>query len=216
MTVYPDRSWVAAVPGREGPTGAFRRGTLTAPEYARLQDLARDAGLPGDVRPLRLKDGYLIEDGGGSVFTGTDAGGAPFRLDAAHLGERDDRISEDVPRRQRLRALQQALEDVATGPGDPFVAARSALLARLEPQPVEASPWSGQPLAGLPVATDGVRCTELADDALAGAQEQLGGASRAGAVTVVRSAGQRWAVLLRPLLPHEQGCDALDVESFRR
>ena len=222
VSLYGDGRVVA-----EGPVDAVHPGPalpnvlaghLDEGEVERLVDRALDAGVGdgfdhgrppvADVPSTRftvvtaagteVSEVYALEAG---IFTGGDPPGL---------------TPEQVAAREGLQALLDeltALRGVAT---ESYVPEAVAAVAsewvepddRLPPQPPVA--WPGPALPGEPLGRrSGASCV-VADGP--GATAVLAAARTANAATPWTAAdGRRWSVVLRPLLPHEDGCADLPV-----
>ncbi|CCG04738.1 hypothetical protein [Blastococcus saxobsidens] len=147
--------------------------------------------------------------------------GAPRLPDDGPAAPADDGsglTEEQMAARAELSALVDALRNPGEVLGaewvtepEPYVPEAVAALVSpyVDPAPDLPQPevaWPGPPLPGEPIAP-GVTCVtatgEQADAVLAAA------ADASGATPWTTDDGTRWSVVLRPLLPHESGCDDL-------
>lgn len=118
-----------------------------------------------------------------------------------------------VADRERLSQLVDQLLDLprTLGSGEvdgpePYAVRSLAAVATEFVEPVAAEP-TAQPWPGPPLDAEGVGCVLVPD-------EQVGPVLDAAAPATDRTPwttadGRRWTVLLRPLLPHESGCEDL-------
>jgi hypothetical protein len=123
--------------------------------------------------------------------------------------------------RAKLEAFRSKLTDLGSwlpedrlGPEEPYVAAEIRIYVRpyrAEPGlaqepiawPLEPIAWPLEPLAGFGEPFDGMRCGVVRGAELEALRPLL---ERANQPTPWESAGGRYGLLLRPLLPDEHGC----------
>jgi len=204
----------------QGPVAAIYPGPalpnvqVTQIEPARVEDLvqhALDAGVGGrtdfgapsvaDVPDTR----FTVVTDDGTLTTDVPAlqGGAPE-------GERPPGVTdEQAAARAHLQGLLDELTGLSAEGSEPYrpeaVAAVVSRSFRPEASPDDLATWPGPPLPGdeLSTGTD-VYCVVARGDEATAALEA---AADATVETVWQNAdGGRWAVALRPLLPHEDGC----------
>lgn len=202
VAVYADGTVVAAeFPQGEGdPPLVMTTGHVTADQVQALAIAATEAGLRGQGRlpNSRLPDGIEIADGGGTVFT-YRSGPAIAVREVEHLYAGDD--FSQVGDRVKLLALQQTLRTIAETATDPLPITQWAVV--FEPQAIvnEVPEWPGPDLSTVPAASWGdLRCAILP-----GAAWALTATATYDEYYV--SGGSTWFVSIRPLLPHEHGCD---------
>jgi hypothetical protein len=195
--------------------------TLTPDTLARLVQLAKDKGLLVDAH----YDFAGIADATTTVLT-IDVDGTRSTVSAYALMEAGSASSDwadamdDATKagRAALRAFIDALTGVPesefTGPG----AAYEPIALRLYASPAGARPDDGSVAPGEPVAWPladlgagspvgdgalGFRCQVVSGPDLATVRPVL---DTANALTVFRSGGADWSLIVRPLLPGETGC----------
>jgi hypothetical protein len=137
--------------------------------------------------------------------------------DGAEAGLTDEQIAGRAKLREVLTALSdlgQQLTPDGQIPVEPYVPAAVAAVATpwIDPEDDLAhpdQPWPGPELPGEPVGGPvDVGCVVVTGDQAAAV---MAAAASANAATPWASAGARWSVLFRPLLPDESGCaDLLD------
>jgi hypothetical protein len=214
ISVYADGRVVS-----EGPVPAIYPGPawpnvqVQQTDRATVQQLvehAQDAGVTGT--------GDLgspgVADATSTRFTLTTAEGTTVReVYALTEGSTDGLTAEQQDARARLADLVTELTDLplSLDPAASYEPAAVAALVRpwstpdvdpfLADQP--ALPWPGPVLPGKPIGPD-VTCVVATGDE---ARAVTGAARGANALTPwTTGEGTRWAVVLRPLLPHETGC----------
>jgi hypothetical protein len=189
---------------------------LSADGLARIVALARQAGLVGPDRTLNVRG---IADAGSTIFT-TDLDGARHRTVAVALGYEVgvDISAEDRAVRAALLELQRVVVDLRSVPGvvvgedRPYgwTALRIVVLAgppAIDPavRPVVIG-WPVEPgLAEFGEAIGaGVRCGVLSGEELARMRALF---EQSNQLTRWLSEGVEYGLYLRPLLPHESGCE---------
>jgi hypothetical protein len=200
----------AIYPGPAVPAVTVRQ--ISGDDVSRLVDLAVAAGVGGD------DDGSpLAEDAGYTRFIlRTDAG---LRVsDVYALGASTGVAPPQLAARTKLSTLLHQLTDLSgtlgvNPPSQPYrPTALAALASAWAPPSVPAPPPVAWPAAALP-GPDEEGGTKLPAHCLivtgADATAVLAAASRANSVTPWTSAGSRWTVALRPLLPDETSCLSL-------
>ncbi|MCZ2859751.1 hypothetical protein [Blastococcus sp. VKM Ac-2987] len=175
-----------------------------------------DLGSPpvADVTSTR----FTVRTGGGTVTREVYAlgvGPAPERGPDGELPTGlDTGISEEqAAARARLAELAEALRDPVAALGadrvsgpEPYrpeaVAAVVGPYVEVDPAQAE-QPWPGPELPGEPIGP-GTTCVTATGEQ---AQAVLDAAAEGNSATPwVGDDGERWSVVLRPLLPHESGC----------
>jgi hypothetical protein len=222
VAVYQDGSLVTQGPMLElypGPALPNLQVTrLSAAGVARIVELARAAGLRGPNR--RLEAGG-IADAPATVFTAVIDGERHVTTAVALATESGLTVPDgDLPARQALLVLQQAVGDMRSTPGAvvgddapyQWSALRVVVTTQLPPDDGIQAQILGWPLPtplaefGAPVAADpNLRCGVLEGDDLARVQPLL---AKANQLTRWQSGPTKFQLLLRPLLPDESGCTA--------
>jgi len=117
--------------------------------------------------------------------------------------------ADQAAARARLQSFSDELTGLSAGASEPYVPTALAALATAyagEPElPQPDTAWPGPALPGEPLAAPlGLSCVVATGEQAA---TVLDAAQTANALTPWVSAdGARWALVLRPLLPHETGC----------
>lgn len=220
VAVYADGSMITQGPMIEihpGPALPNLQLTrLSADGLARIATLARVAGLTGPDRTLQAPG---ILDAPATIFSAM-LDGAEHRTVATALGSES---SLDIPPQERatreaLLALRRELTDIRSVPGAvvgdeaPYEWSALRVVAMTGPPaldpaaPAVAMRWPLEPgLGALGTAVEaGVRCGVVSGDDLAGLRPLL---EQATELTPWVSAGVEYTLHLRPLLPHESGCE---------
>jgi hypothetical protein len=162
-----------------------------------------------------------VADAPSTRFTLTTAAGTAVRevaalIEYAGQGDGTGLTEEQIAGRARLRELLTALSDVGQqrtpdgrAPVESYVPAAVAAVATPWADPEDELPhpeqaWPGPDLPGEPVGGPlEVGCVVATGEQ---ANAVMAAAAAANAATPWVSAGGRWSVLLRPLLPDESGC----------
>jgi hypothetical protein len=220
VAVYADGRLVTQGPMMElypGPALPNLQVTrLSAAGLARIIELARAAGLEGPNR--RLEAGG-IADAPATVFTAVLDRTRHVTTAVALGSEAGVTVPDgDLPARQALLALQQALGEMRGVPGAvigddvayEWAALRVVVTTQLPPDEGIQPQIIGWPLTtplaefGVPVAADpNLRCGVLEGDDLGRLRPALAGANQ---ITRWQSGATQYQLLLRPLLPDETGC----------
>lgn len=196
--------------------------TVSPADIDAIVEAAREAGLDG---PDASYDVTNIADAATTIFT-LVLDGEVHRISAYSLFEdpfTDASIDEETrAARARLLELQRQLGDLETLLGhpvpveEPFVADAARLFVREQADdpdpslPSQVLPWpaSLDPDAGVPVGYDDTyRCLLVGDGGYADLEPVL---RTANALTVWELGDERYALMVRPLLPDESGCPETD------
>jgi len=224
VTVYGDGRVItqgpvpAIYPAPALPNVQQRR--ITPQDVGLLVRKALDAGVgsAGDLgRPS-------VSDMPDTRFTVTTAEGTK-RLEVYALDMTDDganAVLTDAQRaaRKKLTDFVAELQELpmAAGPSEPYPVSALAALAvayqdqdppNLPPPPPELA-WPGPALPGAQIGPGpDVGCVTVTGDAV---KAVLTSAEKANAATPWTSAGKKWSLQLRPLLPDESGCADLAAQ----
>ncbi|WP_104525007.1 hypothetical protein [Blastococcus atacamensis] len=223
VTVYSDGRVLTRAPG----PAQFPEPAITALQVHRvdreglreLVELAVEAGVTesGDLGAPSVTD---LPDTRFELHAGAhDATRQVYALGIGSGPDRDGRYGltpEQADARERLSRLIEQVQDLPTGleagevsGPEPYAADAVAAVASEYVEPVDDQPrdqaWPGPPLgAGDPGVAECVLVTgDQVSTVLAAA------ASATDRTPWTTADGRRWSVLLRPLLPHESGCDDL-------
>lgn len=143
----------------------------------------------------------------------TDGGEASTGVYALGFGDPDGDFLTDEQRalRDRFNDLVRSIESAAADVAEtPYVANELAFLVTpytFEPDPPQTEmAWPLDDLATIGVDLNGVRCATVSGADLDAVTAAL---ADANSLTPWTSEGDRYALTWRPLLPHENGCEAL-------
>jgi hypothetical protein len=222
ITLYGDGRLIsegpvpAVYPGPALPNLRLR--ALSEDQVDKLIDEAVGAGV-GSATDLGQPP---VADAPTTRFTVVTADG-PKTLDAIALNETDDAAGgltdEQRQTRKQLREFVDRLSATTGSAGKSYDAGKIAAIAtpwaagdKSVPAPPEVA-WPGPALPGDPVGNGlDVGCVVASGDSVRTAVGVTPGgtaAAKANAATPWTSAGKRWTVRLRPLLPDERGCTDL-------
>jgi hypothetical protein len=200
IAIYPGPTLPALLVFRLTEEGV--QAVLAAARDAGLMD--RDASYPNPC----------ITDLPTTVFTTTAEGRTTVvSADALGMGPSgcpgvdDDARAELMAFWSKVLDLASWLPEDQLGPEEPYVAAEVRIYVR----PYRAEPglaqepiaWPLEPLAGFGEPSEGMRCGVVRGAELEALRPLL---ERANQLTPWESAGGRYGLLLRPLLPDEHGC----------
>lgn len=180
-----------------------------------MESLVRRAIEAGVTNPLDSYGDPPIADAAVTTFTVyTGDGEASLSVYALGYAEVDEYMTqEQADARRDLAAFATALHDAAAEvASQPHAYDRLAIvvgeyLAEPEPpQPELTWPLTDLATAGVPLGDFGLRCLEVAGATLDEIQPLL---EMANQLTPWRSGEVRYQLTLRPLLPHETGCQDL-------
>lgn len=185
-----------------------------------VRALAAGVGRTLDVGSPPIADApstvFSVVTGGATKVTSVYALGDDYGA-----GGNSGLTATQVANRKTMQDLLDALTDLprtlgagAVGPSQPYAPTMLAAVARpwLDPQDAGLSPppelaWPGPTLPGARLGgMADVNCVSASGEQAA---RVLTAASRANANTPWVSAGRRWTVVFRPLLPEESGCKSL-------
>ena len=177
---------------------------LSRADAQAMVERARAAGIGGP--PVDYGHPTVADEPSIRVTVGDDV------VEVYALGEEGGLSADQLRARRRLRELVSALTDVAPSGSDaryePAAVAAVATPWRLGegdeglPEPPEVA-WPGPDLPGESIGPE-TGCVVAAEPRAV--RDILAKAAKATSLTPWRSAGKRWTVALRPLLPDESGC----------
>ncbi|HEX2052890.1 MAG TPA: hypothetical protein VHJ78_04065 [Actinomycetota bacterium] len=214
--IYPGPQ-ILIYPGPALPNILVRR--ITPEGVAAIVREAVGAGLTGPDRNFQALQNW-ITDQPETVFTlavngethSTRVYGLGSGVEATRVPQEEVEASERLlALRDRLTNLESWLPEGSVGPEEPYAAGELRVFVT-DPAPAEEGleqppvVWPlAQPLAGFgsPAMPEGYRCGTISGEDL---NRVLEAAGRANQLTPWESAGARFSLSFRPLLPDESGC----------